>query len=185
MIRDNDAALGSIDTALRYLPASGSRGSHKFLQEQFIAQRDAIPEGRLRAELDTEHAQVLADQERRHNQRWEQLGTELDRRSEEQDKAQRESQERARANHVSSVELVAVLTFAIAFAVGSLQVSLTGSFTLKDRLALIGAWGAFHMFFALLVFGGTWYITRPSRNMMALPPGRVGQQRCSPHETPN
>ncbi|MGW1297775.1 hypothetical protein [Streptomyces sp. NPDC002533] len=163
MVRDYGSALDSIDTALRHLPASGSRGSHKLLQEQFIAKRDAILEGRLRAELDTEHAQVLADQEHRHNQRWEQLSTELDRRSAEQEKAQRESQETARANHVRSVELVAVFTSAIAFAVGSLQVSLTGSFTLKDRLALIGAWGAFHVLFALLVVGGTWYITRPRR----------------------
>lgn len=163
MVRDNDAALDSIDTALRHLPASGNRGSHKLLQEQYIAKRDAILEGRLRAELDAEHTQVLANQERRHSRRWEQLGAELHRRGEEQEKAQRESQEIARANHVRSVELVAVFTSAIAFAVGSLQVSLTGSFTLKDRLALIGAWGAFHVIFALLVVGGTWFITRPRR----------------------
>ncbi|MFG2504598.1 hypothetical protein ACGFOW_03720 [Streptomyces rubiginosohelvolus] len=41
--------------------------------------------------------------------------------------------------------------------------SLTGSFTLKDRLALIGAWDAFHVLFTLLVVGGAWYITRPPR----------------------
>ncbi len=163
MVRDHDAALDSINTALRHLPALGSRGSHKLLQEQYLAKRDAILEGRLRAELDAEHAQRLADQEDRHRQRWEQLEGELRRRGEEQEKAMREGQETARANHVRSVELVAVFTSAIAFAVGSLQVTLTGSFSLRDRLALIGAWGAGHVAFALLVVGGTWLITRPRR----------------------
>ncbi|MBT2397413.1 hypothetical protein [Streptomyces sp. ISL-100] len=163
MVRDHDAALASINTALRHLPALGSRGSHKLLQEQYLAKRDAILEGRMRAELDAEHAQRLADQEDRHRLRWEQLEGELRRRGEEQEKAMREGQESARANHVRSVELVAVFTSAIAFAVGSLQVTLTGSFSLRDRLALIGAWGAGHVVFALLVVGGTWLITRPRR----------------------
>jgi hypothetical protein len=163
MVRDHDAALDSINTALRHLPALGSRGSHKLLQEQYLAKRDAILEGRLRAELDAEHAQQLAGQEERHRRRWEQLEGELRRRGEEQEKARREGQEAARANHVRAVELVAVFTSAIAFAVGSLQVTLTGSYSLHDRLALIAAWGVGHVIFALLVVGGTWLITRPRR----------------------
>ncbi|WP_053726468.1 hypothetical protein [Streptomyces sp. WM6378] len=161
MVRDHDAALESINTALRLLPAVGSRGSHKLLQEQYLAKRDAILEGRLRAELDADHEQRLLAQEERHRQQWQQLEGELHRRGEEQAKAHREGQETARANHVRSVELVAVFTAAIAFAVGSLQVTLTGSFSLHDRLLLISAWGAAHVIFALLVVGGTWLITRP------------------------
>ncbi|MFI5805733.1 hypothetical protein [Streptomyces sp. NPDC051561] len=161
LVRDEDAALVSITTALRHLPALGSRGSHKLLQEQYLAKRDAILEGGRRALLDAEHEQRLRAQEARHQQRYEQLEAELHRRGDEQAKAHREGQEAARANHVRSVELVAVFTSAIAFAVGSLQVSLTGSFTLRDRLFLIGAWGVAHVVFALLVVGGTWLITRP------------------------
>ncbi|MCM1969549.1 hypothetical protein [Streptomyces sp. G1] len=163
MVRAYDAALDSINTALRYLPALGNRGSHKLLQEQFLNKRDLILEGRLRAELDGEHQRRLVEQETRHRGNWERLEHELRRRGEEQDRAQREGQEAARANHVRSVELVAVFTSAIAFAVGSLQVTLTGSFSLRDRLALIGAWGIGHALFTLLIVGGTWLITRPRR----------------------
>ncbi|MFD5558041.1 hypothetical protein ACFWIA_29895 [Streptomyces sp. NPDC127068] len=163
MTGDHDGALADIDTALRLLPALGSRGSHKLLQEQYLAKRDAIAEGRLRAARDLEHRQRLGEQDAHHRERWAQLEEELHRRGEEQARAHREGQETARANHVRSVELVAVFTSAIAFAVGSLQVTLTGDFPLRDRLFMIGAWGIAHVLFALLVVGGTWLITRPRR----------------------
>ncbi|WP_189305481.1 hypothetical protein [Streptomyces albospinus] len=68
-----------------------------------------------------------------------------------------------RSLHTSSVravEVVAVFTAAIAFAVGSLQVTLTGKFPLRDRLCLPAAQGAGLALFALLTVGGTWLITR-------------------------
>ncbi|MFD4989015.1 hypothetical protein [Streptomyces sp. NPDC058374] len=156
-----DDALASIDAALRHLPAQGSRGSHKLLQEQYLARRDAILHSRQRARLDVEHEERLRAQDERHRIHWEQLQTELRGRADAQERAHRESQEQARANHVRSVELVAVFTSAIAFAVGSLQVSLSGDFSLRDRLLLIGVWGVAHVVFALLIVGGTWLITRP------------------------
>ncbi|MCA6093251.1 hypothetical protein LE181_13900 [Streptomyces sp. SCA3-4] len=68
-----------------------------------------------------------------------------------------------RAMHRSSiraVELVAVFTSAIAFAVGSLQVTLSGTLKLRERLWLLTALGAGLAVFALLIVGGTWLITR-------------------------
>ncbi|MEU3604106.1 hypothetical protein AB0E83_01350 [Streptomyces sp. NPDC035033] len=163
MTGDHDAALAEVDTALRLLPAVGNRGSHKLLQEQYLTKREVIVEGRLRAALDAEHRARLAEREERHQERWARAEEEARRQKEELERALRESQESARANHVRSVELVALFASVIAFAVGSLQVTLTGDFSLRDRLLLIGAWGLGHVAFALLVIGGTWLITRPRR----------------------
>ncbi|MFF9569362.1 hypothetical protein [Streptomyces sp. NPDC014685] len=163
MTRDHDAALKSIDTALRLLPAIGGRGSHKLIQEQYLTKREVILEGRYRAALDAEHRRRLADQEARHQERWARAEEEMRRRDEQLGRALKESEESARANHVRSVELVALFASVIAFAVGSLQVTLTGDFSLRDRLLLIGAWGVAHALFALLVIGGTWVIARPRR----------------------
>ncbi|OCC11575.1 hypothetical protein A3Q37_02772 [Streptomyces sp. PTY087I2] len=163
MTGDHDAALTSIDTALRLLPAVGTRGSHKLLQEQYLTKREVIVEGRQRAALDAEHQQRLADQEERHQERWARSEEEIRRRDERLNRALKDNEESARANHVRSVELVALFSSVIAFAVGSLQVTLTGDFPLRDRLLLIGAWGSAHALFALLVIGGTWLITRPRR----------------------
>lgn len=138
MCGQHDLALDSIDTALRLLPALGSRGSHKLLQEQYLSKRDAIQEGRLRARLDAEQ-----------RQRWER-----------QEQANQELENTLRASSVRSVELVAVFTAAIAFAVGSLQVTLSGTLSLRDRLWLLAAQGAGLAVFALLIVGGTWLLTR-------------------------
>ncbi|WP_330452769.1 MULTISPECIES: hypothetical protein [unclassified Streptomyces] len=163
MTGDHDAALSSVDTALRLLPAVGSRGSHKLLQEQYLTKREVIVEGRQRAALDAGHRQRLADREARYQERWARSEEEMRRRDAQLSSALRASEESARANHVRAVELVALFSSVIAFAVGSLQVTLTGDFSLRDRLLLIGAWGAAHALFALLVIGGTWLITRPRR----------------------
>ncbi|PZT72727.1 MULTISPECIES: hypothetical protein [unclassified Streptomyces] len=163
MAGDHDAALRNIDTALRLLPAVGSRGSHKLLQEQYLTKREVIVEGRQRTAQDAAYEQRLAHREAAQQERWARAEEEMRRRDVHLNSALRASEESARANHVRSVELVALFSSVIAFAVGSLQVTLTGNFTLRDRLMLISAWGVAHALFALLVIGGTWLITRPRR----------------------
>ncbi|MEV0528637.1 hypothetical protein AB0I66_34980 [Streptomyces sp. NPDC050439] len=137
---DYGAALESVDTALRLLPATGSRVSHGALQEQYLSKRDTIQEGRLRARWDAEL-----------RQRWDR-----------QEAANAELARTVRSSSVRSIELLAVFTAAIAFAVGSLQVTLTGSLSLRDRLWLLAAQGGVLAAFSLLVVGGTWLITRKS-----------------------
>lgn len=65
---------------------------------------------------------------------------------------------------VRAVELVAVFTAAIAFAVGSLQVMLNGSLGLADRMWLMAAQGLGQLLFALTIVAGTWYLTRDRRS---------------------
>ncbi|WP_431042798.1 hypothetical protein ACQUSR_13435 [Streptomyces sp. P1-3] len=134
----HDAALESIDKALRLLPAIGSRVSHELLQEQYRKLRDDIQEGRLRA--------VWAAEQQL---RWERG-----------EAARRELEHTVRSSTVRAVELVAVFTAAIAFAVGSLQVTLNGTLPLRDRMWLLVAQGAGLAVFAALIVGGTWLITR-------------------------
>lgn len=138
MCGEHDAALASIDTALRLLPAIGNRGSHKLLQEQYIAKRDAIQEGRLRAIW-------AADQQRR----WE-----------HQETANTELRATLQSSAIRAVELVTIFTAAIAFAVGSIQVTLNGTLALHDRIWLVATLGIGLIIFALLIIGGTWFITR-------------------------
>lgn len=133
----DDEALEAIDEALRLLPAIGARISHQVLQQQYLTKRDAIIEGRLRAEW-------AADQRRR----WEQ-----------QETANAAIRETMQSSAVRAVEFVAVFTAAIAFAVGSLQVTLNGNLSLQDRLWLLTALGGGLAIFALLTIGGTWYLT--------------------------
>lgn len=133
----HDAALARIDTALALLGANPAF-SHNVLQDQYLAKRDAIQEGRLRA---------LRDAEQQH--RWD-----------EQIAANAQLERSLHTSSVRAVEVVAVFTAAIAFAVGSLQVTLTGKISLADRLYLLAAQGAGLAVFALLIVGGTWLITR-------------------------
>lgn len=141
MCDQHDAALTSIDSALRLLPAIGSRGSHKLLQEQYMNKRDAIQEGRLRAIW-------AAGQQHR----WER-----------QESANTELQQTMQSSAVRAVELVAIFTAAIAFAVGALQITVNGNLALRDRIWLLVILGAGLAVFALLIIGGTWLITRTSR----------------------
>ncbi|CAL9359555.1 Tetratricopeptide repeat protein OS=Streptomyces griseomycini OX=66895 GN=FHS37_003109 PE=4 SV=1 [Streptomyces griseomycini] len=132
-----DAALRSIDTALALL-ATSPTASLGVLQDQYLTKREAIREGRLQALRD-------AEQQRR----WER-----------QTAANTRVERSLHTSSVRAVEVVAVFTAAIAFAVGSLQVTLTGDLTLSDRLWLLAAQGVGLAVFALLVVGGTWLITR-------------------------
>lgn len=137
----HDLALTSIDQALRLLPATGSRGSHKLLQEQYLAKRDAIQEGRLRAIW-------AADQQRR----WD-----------AQEDANTDLQQSLATSGVRAIELVTVFTAAIAFAVGSLQITLSGNLGLAERLWMLAALGGGLLLFAGTIVGGTWLIVRRRR----------------------
>ncbi|WP_194919114.1 hypothetical protein [Catenulispora rubra] len=136
-----DEALVAIDEALNLLPAIGGRVSHELLQQQYLTKREAILEGRLRAQWSAEQ-----------RGRWE-----------AQERANAAIQSTLQSSTVRAVELVAIFTAAIAFAVGSLQVTLNGNLHLRDRIWLVVALGVGLAVFALLTIGGTWYLTsRPS-----------------------
>lgn len=119
------------------LPAVGGRISHELLQQQYLTKREAILEGRLRA-------QWAAEQQHR----WE-----------TQEQANAAIRETVQSSTVRAVELVAIFTAAIAFAVGSLQVTLNGTLRLRDRMWLLTGLGIGLALFALLTIGGTWLIT--------------------------
>lgn len=140
MCGQHDAALRSIDTALALLAASPT-ASLGALQDQYLTKREAIQEGRLQALRD-------AEQQRR----WERQAA-----------ANAQVERSLHTSSVRAVEVVAVFTAAIAFAVGSLQVTLTGDLALSDRLWLLAAQGVGLAVFALLIVGGTWLITRSRR----------------------
>jgi hypothetical protein len=136
-----DEALAAIDEAISTLPAIGGRVSHELLQQQYLAKREAILEGRLRAQWSAEQ-----------QHRWDQ-----------QEQSNAAIRDTLQSSTVRAVELVAIFTAAIAFAVGSLQVTLNGSLHLRDRIWLIVALGIGLALFALLTVGGAWFITRPRR----------------------
>ncbi|SCE43455.1 hypothetical protein GA0115242_13721 [Streptomyces sp. SolWspMP-5a-2] len=133
----HDAALESIDTALSLL-AAAPPADLAVLQDHYLTRREAIQEGRLRALRDTE-------QERR----WA-----------EQTSANARLERSLQRSSVRAVEVAAIFTAAIAFAVGSLQITLTGTLALSARLWLLTAQGVVLALFAALIVGGTWLITR-------------------------
>ncbi|RZQ65780.1 hypothetical protein [Amycolatopsis suaedae] len=141
MCQDFDAALDSIDTALRLLPAIGSRSSHNEFQQQFLVERATIQQG-----------QQLATWTAEQKRQW-------TRQQESTDDLRRTLQ----TSTVRAIELVTVFTAAIAFAVGSLQVTLAGTLSVGDRVLIIATFGTGLLLFALLVIGGTWLITRRRR----------------------
>lgn len=139
MCEQYTTALDNIDAALRYLPAIGSRGSHKMLQEQYLHERSMIQEGLQRAAWTTQQ-----------QQRWERQAVAND-----------EIQRTVQNSTIRAIELVTIFTAAIAFAVGSLQVTLSGTLRLGDRIWLLATLGTGLVVFALMIIGGTWLITRP------------------------
>ncbi|MEU6642825.1 hypothetical protein ABZ863_09750 [Saccharomonospora sp. NPDC046836] len=141
MCRDYAKALDTIDTALRLLPAIGNRGSHQLLQEQYLRERDRIQEGRHLAELSAEQQKRWADQET----------------------SNADLRRTLQGSTVRAIELVTVFTAAIAFAVGSLQVTLAGTLPVADRIWMIVTFGIALLVFAMLIIGGTWWITRGRR----------------------
>lgn len=138
---DYTRALDAIDTALRRLPATGNRTSHELFQEQYLRERGMITQARHIATITERYEQRLAEQE-----------------------ASNDEVRRSLSSHtVRAVEVVAVFTAAIAFAVGSLQVTLSGDISTGERAMLIGMLCGGLVAFALLVVGGTWWITRHRR----------------------
>ncbi|MDI3417516.1 hypothetical protein [Streptomyces luteolus] len=171
---DHDAALGSITTALTLLPAIGTRISHELLQQQYLSKRAEILDGRERArfdarqrrrmeELEDAHQRRLVELESEHERRWRELEEELRRDKERQEQTQRELVEGTRAATIRAMELVALFAAVIAFAVGSLQITLNGDMSLHDRAWLIAELGGGLLAFAFVITGGTWYITRTRR----------------------
>ncbi|MFJ4654312.1 hypothetical protein ACIP5Y_23840 [Nocardia sp. NPDC088792] len=145
LLGEHDAALESIDRALALLPATGWRSSQKLILEQFITQREAILSGRTVAHLTATVEQLSADQRRqlrRHRQAMAALVSSV------------------RRNMLRSVELVTLFAAIIAFAVGSLNVTLNGNLALHDRIWILVVSGGMLLLFALTVVGGTWLITR-------------------------
>lgn len=138
---EHAAALNSVDTALRLLPAVGNRTRHELFQEQFLRERALITNAQHIAEITERYEHRLAEQE---------AGNEEVRRS-------------LAAHTVRVVEVVTLVMAAITFAVGSLQVTLSGDLPTGDRALLIGMLGGGLALFALLVVGGTWWITRHRR----------------------
>ncbi|MGW0819204.1 hypothetical protein ACWD00_39420 [Streptomyces viridiviolaceus] len=134
---DHDEALAHVDAALAMLARQGTF-SRELLLEQYLVKRDAVQEARLRAAREAEH-----------EARWRR-----------QDAANADLEQAMHRSSVRAVELVAVFTSAIAFAVGSLQITLSGTLKLRERLWLLTALGAGLAVFALLIIGGTWLITR-------------------------
>jgi hypothetical protein len=148
MCGEHTDALATIDTALRLLPAIGSRISHELLQQQYLREREMIQEG-------LDRAVWTSDQ----HTRWR-----------DQDAANRDLRRTLQTSAVRAVELVAVFTAAIAFAVGSLQVTLTGTLRLRDRALLLVLLGAGLLLFAIVIVAGTWIIT--GRHDTDTPPPR-------------
>jgi hypothetical protein len=131
------AARVSIDAALRLLPAISSRISHDLLQGQYVNERILIDSGRQHAEWISAQRALWRDQET----------------------ADQDLRRTVETSAVRAVELVAVFTAAIAFAVGSLQVTLTGSLSVGDRALLLLVLGGGLLLFSLVVVAGTWIIT--------------------------
>ena len=135
---DHRAALDSIDSALRLLPATGNRGSHKLLQEQYVRERDLIIDGFQQAARSLEQERHL----------------------EASRTALAEVRRTANKNVVRAVELVTVFAAVIAFAFGSPQFLINGSMKFHERLWLLLAFGASLAIFAFIIVFGTWAITR-------------------------
>ncbi|WP_405166142.1 hypothetical protein OG203_14305 [Nocardia sp. NBC_01499] len=133
-----DAALDSIDAALRLLPAIGWRVSHELLQGQYLTKREAILNGR------TEAHRAAADRERVQHHEHTIAGM----------------ADTVRNSMLRTVEVVSVFAAIIAFAVGSLNVSLNGNLHLSERLWIVTLLGAGLLLFALLIVGGSWLIAR-------------------------
>ncbi|KAF0846559.1 hypothetical protein [Nocardia caishijiensis] len=142
---EHDAAMSDIDEAIRLLPAKGWRVSHELLQSQYLARRDAI-----------EAARVIDRQARADRTRVEHTEQEVGRLAGE-----------VRGTVLRAVELVTIFAAVVAFAVGSLNVSLNGNLSRADRIWIVATQGLGLLLFAFLILGGSWFIadrlTRRSR----------------------
>lgn len=127
-----DAALEAINLALALLPATGSRGSHQLLQDEYLGHRERVLEGRTRAE-----------EESAHRARWER-----------QDAKYREVEARLNSSTSHLITMITVFLAAIAFILSSVQLTYGGELPLGDRMLLIlGQGGVMLAFSGLLIYG--------------------------------
>lgn len=138
MCQEHDEALQAIDLALALLPAMGSRGSHKQLQEQYLAKRELILEGRQRAAEEAEH-----------RARWRQ-----------QDAAYRKVEARLNSTTSHLITMITVFLAAIAFIISTIQHTYSGDLAFGDRMLLILGQGAVMLGFAGLLILGTHLLLR-------------------------
>jgi hypothetical protein len=136
--QEHDAALEAIDLALALLPAMGSRGSHKQLQEQYLAKRELILEGRQRAVEEAEH-----------RARWRR-----------QDIAYRKVEARLNSTTSHLITMITVFLAAIAFIISTIQHTYSGDLPVGDRMLLILGQGAVMLGFAGLLILGTHLLLR-------------------------
>ncbi|ATL69594.1 hypothetical protein [Nocardia terpenica] len=155
-----DAALDSIHTALRILPKIGWRISHDLLQEQYLAEEQLIRGARM----NSRQLQGLRDLGERQKQ---EMGALIDRHkgeiaelTEHYAQQMRDLADATQRAQTRSIEVVALFAAVIAFAVGSLNISLNGNLALAARMWMIAGLGGGLAVFALLVVGGIWLITR-------------------------
>src|SRR5699024_3760651 len=134
-------ALARIDEALTKLPAMGERTSYELFQQQYMAKREAIVDSTIHHDrIAARDRQVEQERKKRDadlKAQQERLEDEIARVEEAMDKADDQN----RANQVRSVELVAVFSAVIAFAVGALQVTTAGNLPTGDRAWLLTLWG--------------------------------------------
>ncbi|MCK9921021.1 hypothetical protein MXD61_03715 [Frankia sp. AgPm24] len=159
---DYAAALSTIETALRLLPAIGSRISHNTLQEQYLREQESIEEGLLRAAETSEQ-----------RARWQRQAA-----------ADRDLRRTLSRSSIQAVELVTVFTAAIAFTVGSFPITLSGDLSLGARALLMGILGIGLLLFAVTIVAGTWYLTGQHHNGDDSP-GRRREPRPGPDDDPD
>jgi hypothetical protein len=138
MCGEYDAALEAVDLALALLPATGSRISHKLLQEQYLSRREMIVENRLRAAQDTAH-----------QARWAR-----------QDAAYARVETRLNSTTSHLITMVTVFCAAVAFIISTIQLTYGGDLPLGDRLWLILAQGGVMLGFSGVLIVGTHLLLR-------------------------
>ncbi|WP_183091350.1 hypothetical protein [Streptomyces radicis] len=145
--KEHDDALEAIDLALALLPAIGSRGSHAQLQEQYLAKRELILEGRQRGAETAAHRR----QWDRQNDAYRQVETRLN----------------SATNHL--ITMITVFVTAIAFIISSIQLTYGGDLPLGDRMRLILAQGTVMLGFSGLLVLGTHLLLRYRQHPHAHP----------------
>ncbi|MQY29485.1 hypothetical protein [Nocardia aurantia] len=146
---DYDAALDSIGAALRKLPRVGWRVSYDLLQQQYRLEEQMITYERISARHADEMRTAAAQHGREVAALTERYRAEL-----------RELADSTQRNQYRSIEMVALFAAMIAFAVGSLNVTLSGALSLPGRVGLIAELGGGLLLFSVTILAGVWWITR-------------------------
>ncbi|MFC7221199.1 hypothetical protein ACFQLX_23995 [Streptomyces polyrhachis] len=134
----HEAALDSVDQALALLPATGTRGSHKLLQEQYLVLRNEIRSALTRAAAEAHTAR-----------RWE-----------AQEAANRELTRKLETSTMSTVTVLTLFGTVISFVLTSVPLAYAGTLPLTSRLALLAAQAAALLLFAALTITATHLLHR-------------------------